>query len=460
MNKKPNVIFLLTDQLRAMSLPRYGNPPIETPNIDRLASEGMRFTNSISTCPVCTPYRSMMLTGRHPQSTGHIMNFVNTRHDEISIADTLKDEGYQTAWVGKWHLHRGSFPNIGGRDFVPEGRDRLGFDYWRGYNFHMDYFNGSVNLDDWDCENWDGYETDALNQYAVKFIEQADSDKPFCLFVSPHQPHFTPGDFAPEKYYEKLPKTLSLPANVSKDGKHYEQHLSDYRHYLAMILAVDDMLGELLDYLDEKGLSDDTIFIFSADHGTQMGAHEHWAFAKKLPYEESIHTPLIVRYPNVLPAGSVCDELVAPVDIFPTLCSLLDVDAPATIEGHDLTPALLNQQIVQDAVLTMNFTASHDYIANGAEWRGVRTKTHTYTTWLNGRIELFDIVNDPQQLNNLAGKDTVRELEHNLNETLQKLMTNIGDELVPCETYRDWFDEQRRVVKNVHGTLPHPETDV
>ncbi len=458
MKKKPNIVFLLTDQLRAMSLPMYGNPPIETPNIDRLASEGMTFTNSISTCPVCTPYRSMMLTGRHPQSTGHIMNFVNTRHEEISIADTLKDEGYQTAWVGKWHLHKGSFPAINGRDFVPEGRDRLGFDYWRGYNFHMDYFNGSVNLDDWHCENWDGYETDALNQYAVEFIEQADSDKPFCLFVSPHQPHFTPGDFAPEKYYEKLPKTLSLPANVSKDGKYYEQHLSDYRHYLAMILAVDDMLGELLDYLDEKGLADDTIFIFSADHGTQMGAHEHWAFAKKLPYEESIHTPLIVRYPNVLPAGSVCDELVAPVDIFPTLCSLLDVDAPETIEGHDLTPALLNQQIVQDAVLTMNFTASYNYIANGAEWRGVRTKTHTYTKWLDGRIELFDIVNDPQQLNNLTGKDSVRELEHTLNETLQKLMTNLGDELVPCETYRDWFDEQRNVIKNVYGTLPHQES--
>ena len=125
MNKKPNIVFLLADQLRAMSLPLYGETQIETPNIDRLASEGMTFDNSISTCPVCSPYRSMLLTGRHPQTTGHIINFVNTRHDEISLADTLKENDYQTAWIGKWHLHRGSFPAISGRDFVPEGRDRF-----------------------------------------------------------------------------------------------------------------------------------------------------------------------------------------------------------------------------------------------------------------------------------------------------------------------------------------------
>ena len=106
----------------------------------------------------------------------------------------------------------------------------------------------------------------------------------------------------------------------------------------------------------------------------------------------------------------------------------------------------------------MNFTASYDYIANGAEWRGVRTQTHSYIKRLNGGVELYDIVNDPQQLNNLAGKDTSRELEHTLEKTLEKLMSNIGDKLVPCETYRDWFDEQRRVVKNVHGVLPHPDS--
>ena len=151
----------------------------------------------ISTCPVCTPYRSMLLTGRHPQSTGHIINFVRTRHSEISIADAFSRFGYKTGWVGKWHLHTGSFPQINGSDYVPEGRDRLGFQFWRAYNFHMDYFNGTIHKNDWRVETWNGYETDALNRYAIEFMDSTKND-PFCLFISPHQPHITPFKFAPD----------------------------------------------------------------------------------------------------------------------------------------------------------------------------------------------------------------------------------------------------------------------
>ena len=122
--------------------------------------------------------------------------------------------GYRTAWVGKWHLHTGSFPEIGGRDYVPEGRDRLGFQHWRGYNFHTDYFNGTVNLDDWRNERWKGYETDALNRYAFQFMDDIEDDTPFCLFISPHQAHSTPYEFAPEEYYDRLPTELQLPENV------------------------------------------------------------------------------------------------------------------------------------------------------------------------------------------------------------------------------------------------------
>ncbi|MYB00812.1 sulfatase-like hydrolase/transferase, partial [Candidatus Poribacteria bacterium] len=146
MTDKPNIVYLLADQIRACSLPVYGDTQIDTPNIDRLAQEGTVFSNAIATAPVCTPYRSMLLTGRHPQTTGHLINFVKTRHDEIGLGDVFNRNGYRTAWVGKWHLHTGSFPEIGGRDYVPEGRDRLGFQHWRGYNFHTDYFNGTVNL--------------------------------------------------------------------------------------------------------------------------------------------------------------------------------------------------------------------------------------------------------------------------------------------------------------------------
>jgi len=141
MPTRPNIVVLLTDQLRATALPLFGERQIETPNIDRLAAEGTLPTESLSTCPVCTPARAMLLTGRHPQTTGHLMNTVRTRHSEISIADAFARRGYRTGWVGKWHLHTGVWPAIDRMpqhpDWVPEGRDRLGFDYWRAYNQHM-----------------------------------------------------------------------------------------------------------------------------------------------------------------------------------------------------------------------------------------------------------------------------------------------------------------------------------
>ncbi len=172
---RPNILYLMCDQLAARVLELYGASYIETPNIDRLAAEGVTFDNMIATCPVCTPFRSMWLTGRHPQTTGHLINFVRTRHDEIGWGDAFARAGYRTGYVGKWHLHTGSFPEIGGRDFVPEGRDRLGFEWWRGYNFHTDYFGGAVNLDDWRCESWEGYETEALTRYAFEFLDAASS---------------------------------------------------------------------------------------------------------------------------------------------------------------------------------------------------------------------------------------------------------------------------------------------
>lgn len=456
MKNRPNILFLFADQLRASSLPVYGENQIETPGIDRLASESVTFTNAISTCPVCTPYRSMLLTGRHPQTTGHIINFMRTRHDEISIGDAFAHARYRTAWVGKWHLHTGSFPQIDGPDYVPEGRDRLGFQHWRGYNFHMDYFNGSVNLDDWRRENWDGYETEALNRYAMDFMDSIE-DEPFCLFISPHQPHYTPYEFAPKKYYDRLPDKLTLPDNVPESER--ENATKAYRDYLAMTLAVDDMVVELLEYLERTGQADNTLFIFTSDHGTQMGALGWSAYKKKVPYEDSLLIPMIARLPGVLDGGKNCDVLTAPVDIFSSLCSLCDVPIPRTVEGYDLSNAWRGEAdaFQQDALFTMNFTAAYDYLVNGEEWRGVRTKDYSYARWLNGLTELFDLKNDPIQMKNLAGNPESANLQNSMEKTLQELMNNRNDKLVPCTDYASWFDEQRRVIRNVYGPLRDPE---
>jgi arylsulfatase A-like enzyme len=460
MSRRPNVVVLFPDQLRAASLPLYGERAIATPHIDRLAREGVQLTNAISNCPVCTPARAMLVTGRHPQSTGHLINTTRTRHSEISIADAFAHQGYRTGWVGKWHLHTGAWPAVDRMpmqpDWVPEGRDRLGFDYWRAYNQHMVFFDGFVQKGDWNYERWNGYETEGLLDYAFEFMNDA-GQNPFLLFVSPHPPHFTPQEFAPAQYYEGLPEVFDLPANVGDRWRDEAQQM--YRHYLAMVRAVDTMVGRVLAYLDAAGLADDTIVLFASDHGTQGGAHDVHPWLKKVPYEESIRIPGLVRYPRAIEAGSVRDVLFGMPDFFPTLCGLAGVPVPRSVEGQDLSAVLRGDgELDPEALLLMNFSKYYDWFEDGAEWRGVRTRNATYTEWLSGRKELFDLKNDPLQQRNLAGEGDYRAMQRELEQALRDLQSLRGDALVPCTAWKGWLDGQRRVVRNAFGELSHPES--
>ncbi len=471
MNKKPNVVFLFPDQLRAQSLSLYGNAAyretqIETPNIERLSARGITFDNAFSNCPVCTPARAMLVTGRYPQSTGHLINSTRTRHAEISIADAFFHRGYETAWVGKWHLHTGHWPALDRLpmqpDWVPKGRDRLGFDYWRAYNQHMVYFDGFVHKGDWNYERWKGYETEGLLHYAFEFMDQS-KDKPFLLFLSPHQPHYTPGKFAPDRFYDQLPDTLHLPDNVPAALQESSKEM--YRHYLAMILAIDEMLGRLMDYLEEKNLIDDTILVFSSDHGTQGGSQGVNPWSKKNPYDASIHIPAIISYPPKIQPNTRTDTLLGMVDFFPTLCDLAGVPIPATVEGTNLSSAISGanseeekmEEPVPDSIFLMNFSKYFDWFHDGAEWRGVRTKTHMYCQRLDGVEELYDIRVDPLQMNNIVSNCDGKILT-DLKASLLSHQAARHDELVACSEWACWLDEQRRVVRNAKGELSHPES--
>ena len=452
----PNVVVLFPDQLRALSLPLFGEQQIETPNIDRLAADSLVLENAISNCPVCTPARAMLLTGRYPQTTGHLINTTRTRHSEISIGDTFARAGYKTAWVGKWHLHTGLWPALDRMpqhpDWVPEGRDRLGFEFWRAYNQHMVFFDGFVHKDDWNYERWEGYETDGLLNYGFEFMDSV-GDAPFLLFLSPHPPHYTPFKFAPDHCYERLPKTLYLPANVPQPLQ--SASLDMYRHYLAMILAVDEMLGRLLDYLEQKGLANNTIVLFASDHGTQGGGQGVNPWSKKNPYENSIRIPALLRYPGVI-EPAVSQRMTSMVDFFPTLCGLAGIPVPRSIEGTDLSEQWADTATDHSAFI-MNFSKWFDWFQDGAEWRGVRTQQYTYAKWLSGKTELYDLYEDPLQMHNLAGQ--VGALEPQLHEMLQVHQRQRRDELVPCTDWKHWLDEQRRVVRNAHGPLSHPESE-
>ena len=462
---RPYVVVLFPDQLRAQSLPlysqRYGAQQIATPNIDRLASEGVTLDNAISNCPVCTPARAMLVTGRYPQTTGHLINTTRTRHSEISIADAFANANYKTAWIGKWHLHTGLWPALDRMpqhpDWVPEGRDRLGFEYWRAYNQHMVYFNGFVHKDDWNYERWEGYETDGLFNYAQEFLDGC-VDDPFLMFLSPHQPHYTPFEFAPEKYYEALPNDLVLPENVPSEQ--VENTMVMMRHYLAMILAVDEMLGKLLDDLERRGLVENTIVVLASDHGTQGGSQGVNPWSKKNPYDASIHVPGIIRFPGVIKAGSRIDTVTSMVDWFPSICGLAGVTPPRSIEGKDLSDQWRGgaQHAQSDSAFIMNFSKYFDWFKNGAEWRGVRSKTHTYAMWLGGKEELYDLEADPLQMKDLSAEPSAQELLIQMRTLLIEHQRRRQDHLGPCEDAKDWLDDQRRVVKNAFGELSHPES--
>lgn len=470
MPDRPNVVILLADQLRAASLGLYGDAQIETPNIDRLAADGVTLDHCIATCPVCTPHRAMLLTGRHPQTTGMIINSTRTRYSEIGLGDVFARRGYRTAYVGKWHLHTGAWPANNVPDWVPRGRSRLGFEFWRAYNQHMVYFDGFVHSParDFDVIRWKGYETEGLLDYAREFLAGVDDD-PFLLFLSPQQPHsgLGPGGWmAPERFYERVPDRPrfrdNVPESIDRGDPHDPRSLSGaVRNYLAMTLAIDEMLGRLLDELESTGRLENTLFVFTSDHGTQGGSHGLGFWTKKSPYSESLHVPCVLRLPGALDGGVRSDALTSPVDFLPTLCRLCDIPVPRSVEGMDLSAGWRGERGApgQDAVFCMNFGAEHDHYEDGNEWRGVRTRTGQYARRLDGSVELYDLQADPLQMTNLADDPAHAGLREEMERRLRQFQRLRGDELVPATTYASWVDEQRRVVRNAYGPLSHPESE-
>ncbi|MBI5725550.1 MAG: sulfatase-like hydrolase/transferase [Planctomycetes bacterium] len=455
-SKPPSILIILTDQLRICSTPPYERQ-VDLPALASLHANSVEMVNGLATCPLCTPARAMLMTGRYPQTTGMIVNFTSIRSDEIGLADAFAHAGWRTGYVGKWHLHRGAFPSES-RDWIPEGRVRLGWQYWRAYNCHADYWNGHVNGYDWDTLQWKGYETEGLLDYVREFLA-ADDGKPWLLTVAPHQPHWNwQPKCAPEDCYAALPADLDVPANVPD---HYrDEARREYRHYMAMVVAIDRMVAELL-----RMVGPDTIVVFTSDHGTNMGAQAFPGesgncWGKCRPHEENIRVPTWFRWPGGL-APRTCDELFTQVDLFPTLCGLAGIDVPRSVEGLNLSAALQGSTPPRsrDAALIMNFN-NYTYSPNlirhdGKEWRGVRTKDFMYARWREGERMLYDLRRDPGQVDNLAGCSAQEEV---LSRRLDELLAERADAFLPYSQYREWLDCERRVIRNGWGPLSHPDS--
>jgi arylsulfatase A-like enzyme len=467
--RKPNVLFVFPDQLRANICSVYGGQNIATPNIDRLAREGVVFTNSVSTCPLCTPYRGMLQTGRYPTHSGIIMNFVEASpaQNPHCLADVFAAAGYQTGYIGKWHLAAGvhkSSPVDAQHaacsrdpeyDFVAPGPRRLGHTYWQAYNFHYNYYDYWWYEDEPEKQYSDRYEPDTQADQAITFMEKCrQSDQPFLVTVAPHPPHppFDPS-YAPEGYLDRVPQTVWWPPNVPADNPCTDEQL---RCYLAMIQNADDNLGRLLDYLESSGLARDTIVVFTSDHGEMLGSQGR--MQKMVPYAEAIDIPLIVRWPRGIPAGVRIDALQTPMDHFPTLCGLAGLPIPSEVDGADLSMIVTGEgSDGREEVLIGQYSSGELWFETGTtwpEWRGVRTKQYTYVRWLTGAEELYDNVADPYQMANLAEDGAEPEALLRLRARLPDLLAAAHDDFRPGTDYSDWYDDCRDLVRTALGPVP------
>jgi len=420
--------------MRAQACGMMGNRQVQTPNLDLVAEQGVTFTNAVSTCPVCTPYRASLLTGRYPLTMGVVLNDVRLPVEELCLAEVLRGEGYETGYVGKWHLDG---PERGG--FTPPGPRRQGFEYWAVANCTHDYLNSFYYRDDPEPIQIEGYDADLHTDLAVQYIREH-AHAPFCLFVSWGPPH-NPCGLMPEQY------KIYAGANIEPRPNAPEAPVDEIAGYYSHITALDRDLGRIMQALDEARVADNTILVFTSDHGDMLGSQGETR--KQKPWEESIMVPFAMRWPGRIPAGLRTDTLINAPDVMPTLLSLMEVAVPDTVEGRDLAHAALGRP---------GPDPSSAFIGNICpfgppfpEWRGLRTKTHTYVRTLEGPWLLYDNENDPYQLSNVVDDPAHAEVQERLDDELDAWLDGLGDDFQPREVYWERFGYQ----VDDRGVYPH-----
>ncbi len=440
---RPNLLFVFADEMRQQSLGFLGADPTITPNLNRFASESLFLPNAVSNFPVCSPYRAMLLTGKYPHANGVIGNCTPTSHKqgielkagETCISDVLKGAGYDCGYIGKWHLDSARPPNIPDDgpewwdSFIPKER-RHGFDFWHAYNCfddHMNphYWTSDAGLNDklfpkkWSPE----HEIDV----AVKYLrnrngKQRAAGKPFALFISHNPPHM-PFHMVPEKYvrmYEGK-SAADLLVRPNADLK-LENATRNVKHHFAQVTGVDDNFGRLLKCLRQEGLEENTIVVFTSDHGEMMGSQG--LMHKQQLYDESFLVPFLIRWPGRVAAGRDSLHLSVP-DLMPTLLAMMGLKArvPKDVQGRDFSGIMLGKDGKRPefaAYYKIEPEAPH------LSRRGLRTDRYSFgvTKTRNGKksFELFDNQADPYQMRNLAGMEpkAVKKLTGKLNAWLKK----------------------------------------
>jgi len=478
---RPNIVFIFTDDHGSQSISAYGSKVNQTPNIDRIANEGMLFENCMVSNAICGPSRAVILTGKHSHINGFTDNRARFDGSQETFPKLLRGAGYQTAMIGKWHLKS----------------DPTGFDYWDILIGQGPYYNPPM-IKNGERVSREGYTTEILTDLALDWLKKGrDKEKPFMLMYQHKAPHrnWQPGPKYLDMYDDvTIPEPPTLfdkwegrtsanreqkmtiehdmnasdlklvaPRNLTESQRAawdaaYEPKNAAFRaknlagrdlvkwkyqryakDYLRCVAAVDDNIGRVLDYLDENGLSENTIVIYSSDQGWYLG--EHGWFDKRWMYEESLRMPFLVRWPGVIKAGSRNRDLIQNIDFAPTFLELAGAATPEAIQGQSIVP-LLKGQRPHDWRDSLYY---HYYEFPGAHsvrrHYGVRTERYKLIHFYRKQEwELFDLATDPDEMRNEYGNPNYGETLSMLKGELDRLraqyqVTDEADKLI---------DERRR----------------
>ena len=484
--EKPNIVFIMTDDHAVQALSCYDGRYNQTPNIDRIAGEGVIFTNSFVTNSICAPSRATMLTGKFTHVNGQVDNRVRFDSSQWTFPKALQHDGYQTALVGKWHLK--SQPT--------------GFDYWNVLPGQGDYYNPNFIGKD-GAKKEEGYVSDIITDKALRWLKNRKTESPFCLLVHHKAPHrtwmpdttdlylFDGVEFpVPDTYfdsYENRQAAREQKMSIIEDmdvvydlkmldaeeeiitkyrksfqrqydrmnqfqkeawDKKYNTLIKDFKSkaysgkelalwkyqrymedYLACINSVDRNVGRLLDYLDENNLAENTIVVYTSDQGFYLG--EHGWFDKRFMYEESFRTPLLMRLPDHLKGGSDhVDQLVQNIDYAPTFLDYAGVTPPPEVQGESLRKLIAGTgkgDQWREALYYHYYEFPNEHMVK--RHYGIRTNNYKLIHFYNDIDvwELYDLKKDPSEMNNLYGKEEYNAITESLKEQLSTLQEKYQD---------------------------------
>ncbi len=479
--ERPNILYIMSDDHGYQAISAYDHQLIETPNIDRIAQNGVIFTDCFVGNSICAPSRATLLTGKHTHVNGQTDNSVTFDGSQVTFPKLLQQAGYQTAMIGKWHLRS----------------DPTGFDYWNILPGQGQYYNPDF-IEMGEKKQYEGYVTTITADIALKWLDQRDKNKPFCLLLHNKAPHRT---WEPDtlQFDEFSNKKYPLPDNFFDDyeGRRAaaEQHLSirandmDIRYdlkmqdeqipsrfpkvdhtsrmneqqknaweahynpikedflkqnlkgealyrwkyqrylqdYLACIRSVDDNVGRVMDYLKKNGLDKNTLVVYTSDQGFYLGEHS-W-FDKRFMYEQSFRTPLLMHLPDGYDRKGKIDALVQNIDFAPTFLDLAGVEIPDEIQGRSLKPLLTGEKNVpwRSAIYYHYYEFPNEHMVK--RHYGIRTDRYKLIHFYNDidEWEFYDLKTDPEEMHNLIHNKNYAPLADSLKTELVKLQEFYND---------------------------------